>query len=109
MLQYALTGFQIVVCLLLLLVVLLQQGKGGDIASAFGGGGSQTAFGARGSATVLTKATTVLGTLFMVGALILGILGQQGPGSVISGVDAPVSAPEETVTPAAAPTSNETQ
>ena len=105
MLQYALTGFQIVVCLLLLLVVLLQQGKGGDIASAFGGGGSQTAFGARGSATVLTKATTVLGTLFMVGALILGILGQQGPGSVISGVDAP----EETVTPAAAPTSNETQ
>ena len=60
------------VCFLLLLVVLLQQGKGGDMASAFGGGGSQTAFGARAGATVLTKATAVLGVLFMLGAIGLG-------------------------------------
>ena len=65
----------LLVCLLLLLVVLLQQGKGGDMASAFGGGGSsQTAFGARAGATVLTRATTVLGALFMLGAIILGDL-----------------------------------
>ena len=47
------------VCLVLLLVILLQQGKGGDMASAFGGGSSQTAFGARGGATLLSKITTV--------------------------------------------------
>ena len=103
MLLSVLTGFQVLVCFLLLFVVLLQQGRGGDIAAAFGGGGSQTAFGARGSATVLTKATAVLGTLFMVGALLLGILRQGGPGSVLSGVDAPISAPMEPATPAPPP------
>ena len=69
----------------LMLVILLQQGKGGDIASAFGGGSSQAAFGARSGATVLSRATTVCAVLFIVGALVLGILGQRGPGSVIGG------------------------
>ena len=56
------------------------------MASAFGGGGSsQTAFGARSGATVLTRATTVLGALFMLGAIILGVFGQRGPGSIMSG------------------------
>ncbi len=95
-----LSGLYIVICLLLLFVVLLQQGKGGDIASAFGGSGSsQAAFGARAGASVLTRATTVLGTLFMVGAMVLAILGQRGPGSVVSGLDgpeAPIEAPSET-------------
>ncbi len=86
MLYYVLNGLYVLVCFLLLLVVLLQQGKGGDIASAFGGGGSQTAFGARGSATVLSRAATVLGALFMGTALALAIYGQRGPGSVVSGV-----------------------
>ncbi len=70
MLYYLLAVFYVVACLLLLLVVLLQQGKGGDMASAFGGGGSQTAFGARAGATVLTKATAILGVLFMLGAIV---------------------------------------
>jgi preprotein translocase subunit SecG len=77
-------------------VILLQQGKGGDIASAFGGGGSQTAFGARAGATVLSRATAIGAVLFIVGALVLGILGQRGPGSVIGGrtqPGAPASAP----------------
>ena len=91
--SFTLTTIHVLVCLLLLFVILLQQGRGGDIASAFGGGGSQTAFGARGSATVLTKATTILGALFLVGAFVLGILGQQGTSSLISGVEAPVGAP----------------
>ena len=65
--------------------MLLQQGKGGDMASAFGGGGSQAAFGARSGATVLSRATTVLALLFVVGALVLGIMGQRGPGSVVGG------------------------
>ena len=73
MLYYLLATLYVLSCLLLLLVVLLQQGKGGDMASAFGGGGSQTAFGARAGATVLTRATSVLGVLFMLGAIVLGI------------------------------------
>ena len=69
-----LLALYVLICLLLLVVVLLQQGKGGDIAAAFGGSSSQTAFGARAGATVLTRATTVLGTLFMVGAFVLTIV-----------------------------------
>ena len=58
MLYYLVATLYVLACLMLLLVVLLQQGKGGDMASAFGGGGSQTAFGARAGATVLTRATS---------------------------------------------------
>lgn len=89
MLYYLGAVLYVLVCFLLLLVVLLQQGKGGDMASAFGGGGSQTAFGARGGATVLTKATTVLGVLFMIGAIVLGVMGQRGPRSLMGGVKGP--------------------
>ena len=85
MLYYFVAVLYVLVCLLLMMVVLLQQGKGGDIANAFGGGTSQTAFGARSGATVLSRATTVLAVLFLVGALALGILGQRGPGSVLGG------------------------
>jgi preprotein translocase subunit SecG len=95
MLYYVLVTVYLLICLFLLIVVLLQQGKGGDMASAFGGGGSsQTAFGARSGATVLTRATTILGALFMLGAIILGVFGQRGPGSVMSGArTAPTQAP----------------
>jgi preprotein translocase subunit SecG len=94
MLYYLLVGVYLLVCLMLLLVVLMQQGKGGDMASAFGGGGSsQTAFGARAGATVLTRATTILGALFMLGAIILGVYGSRGPGSVLSGVRGAPQAP----------------
>ena len=79
MLYYLFAAFYVLSCLLLLLVVLLQQGKGGDMASAFGGGSSQTAFGARAGATVLTRATSVLGVLFMVGAIVARHHGPPGP------------------------------
>jgi preprotein translocase subunit SecG len=101
MLYYLSASLYVITCLLLLLVVLLQQGKGGDMASAFGGGGSQTAFGARAGATVLTRATTVLGVLFMLGAIVIGIIGRQGPGSIMSGVGGP--APQTTVPAPATP------
>ena len=81
--------------------MLLQQGKGGDMASAFGGGGSQTAFGARAGATVLTRATTVLGVLFMLGAIVLGVMGQRGPGSLMRRLG---TGPAPVTTPAPAPT-----
>src|SRR2546426_2074383 len=91
---YLLTTIYVFVCFMLLLVILLQQGKG-DIAATFGGGSSQSAFGARAGATVLSKATAVMAVLFMIGAMALAIMGQRGPGSVVSGTTprAPVSAP----------------
>jgi len=89
---YVLLVLYVMVSLLLLVVVLLQQGKGGDIAAAFGGASSQTAFGARAGATVLTRATTVLGTLFLLGALLLTIIGRGQGGSIVSGVGDPVPA-----------------
>ena len=85
MMYYLVTALYVLVCLVLTLVILLQQGKGGDIASAFGGGSSQTAFGARAGASVLTRVTTVLAVLFILGSIALSILGQRGPGSVVGG------------------------
>ena len=58
----------VIVCLFLIIVVLLQSGKAADLAGAFGGMGSQTAFGPRGSATLLSKATTISAILFMLTA-----------------------------------------
>ena len=110
MLTILFTGLYVLVCLLLLVVVLMQQGKGGDIAAAFGGSGSQTAFGARAGATVLTRATAVLGALFMIGSMALAVAGQRGTSSVLSGVDgpgipaaAPLTPPLESTTTAAEP------
>jgi preprotein translocase subunit SecG len=99
---YLLISLYVIVCLVLSLVILLQQGKGGDIASAFGGSGSQAAFGARSGATLLTKATTVAAVLFMLFALALSIMGQQGPGSVVGGTAAPAPVPRPATLPAPA-------
>ncbi len=103
--HYLLTTLYVLVCFVLLLVVLLQQGKGGDIASAFGGSSSQAAFGARAGATLLTKATTVLGVLFMLGALGLAIVYERGPSSLMSGAgrkaNTTQSAPAKAPTPKA--------
>src|SRR5712691_8555626 len=74
----------VVVSLVLILVVLLQTGKRADLAGAFGGGGSQSAFGARGAATFLSKATTWSAVLFMVTSVILGVrFGKEGGASVV--------------------------
>ena len=73
-LYYLIVSLHVLACLFLIAVVLLQQGKGQDLASAFGGGGTQTAFGPRGSATVLSRATTILAGLFMVTSLALTLV-----------------------------------
>jgi preprotein translocase subunit SecG len=108
MLYYLVGTLYVLTCFLLILVVLLQQGKGGDIANAFGGGASQAAFGARSGATVLSRATTVLAALFVVGAIVLGIMGQRGPSSVLGGrIQAgqpSTPAPSATTKPAPPPT-----
>jgi preprotein translocase subunit SecG len=66
-----LTIFFVMNCLVLIVVVLLQSGKAADLAGAFGGAGSQTAFGPRGAATVLSQATTWCAVMFMICALAL--------------------------------------
>ena len=84
MLTIILTVFHVIVCIFLIFVVLLQQGNAADWSGAFGGGGSQTAFGQRGAATLLTKATTAAAIIFMITSLALTILvAQPGTGSVI--------------------------
>jgi preprotein translocase subunit SecG len=82
------TILHVIVCLFLIVVVLLQSGKAGDISAAFGGQGSQAAFGPRGAATALSKATTLSAVLFMLTSVTLSVyaIKHGGPGSVLQGV-----------------------
>ena len=75
-----LTLLHVVVCIFLIVVVLLQSGKAADLAGAFGGMGSQTAFGPRGSATLLSKATTISAILFMLTSISLSIVTSRNSG-----------------------------
>jgi preprotein translocase subunit SecG len=78
----------VIVCIILIGVVLLQQGKSADLAGAFGGQGSQTAFGPRGAANLLTKVTTWSAIIFMFTSIGLTVLIQRNSGgrSVLSGI-----------------------
>lgn len=75
------TALHIIVCLFLIIVVLLQHGKSADIAATFGGQGSQTAFGPRGAATLLSKATTWSAIIFMVTSFTLVVLAKKNEGA----------------------------
>lgn len=108
--QLLLTIVHVVVSFFLIIVVLLQSGKAADLAGAFGGMGSQTAFGPRGAATVLSKATTTAAVLFMLTSITLGIWQGRGvPGgqSVIDrsgvGSESASESEEETGSDAPAP------
>src|SRR6202046_1352677 len=97
-----LTIIHVLVCLFLIVVVLLQSGKAADLAGAFGGMGSQTAFGPRGSATLLSKATTLAAAIFMITSLTLAILATRGAassGSVLERTKAPAKAAPKTPGP----------
>ena len=87
----------VIVSIFLILVVLVQQGKGADLAGAFGGGGSQTAFGARGATTLLHKLTTAFFVLFVITSISLAILQARPRGSVMAGH--PAAAPTATAAP----------
>ena len=99
-----LTLIHIIVCVFLVIVVLLQSGKAADLAGAFGGMGSQTAFGPRGSATILSKATTLAAGLFMVTSMTLAILATRGAAVGSSVLEKqPAKAQKTAPTPAKAP------
>jgi preprotein translocase subunit SecG len=92
-LYYVTIVLHVMACLFLIGVVLLQQGKGQDLASAFGGGsGTQAAFGPRGQANVLSRATTILAALFMLTSLALTIL-RPGASSVLDRIPAATASP----------------
>jgi preprotein translocase subunit SecG len=82
------TVIHIIVCFFIIVVVLLQSGKSGDISAAFGGQGSQTAFGPRGAASALSKATTWSAVAFMLTSITLSIYASRhtGPKSVLQGI-----------------------
>jgi preprotein translocase subunit SecG len=82
----------VLACLFLIGVVLLQQGKGQDLASAFGGGGTQTAFGPRGQANVLSRATTILAGVFMLTSLGLSLVRPRAS-SVLDRIPAATASP----------------
>ncbi len=115
MISILLTLLHIAVALILIAVVLLQTGKRADLAGAFGGGGSQTVFGTRGAATLLSKITTGAAILFMLTSLGLSLVATRATGarggSVLpdevpaSSAPAPAPAPEGQTPPASDPTS----
>jgi preprotein translocase subunit SecG len=86
---YLITTIHIIVCIFLIIVVLLQSGKSGDIAAAFGGMGSQTAFGPRGAATALSKATAWSTVIFILTSITLSVYASRhstGGNSVLQGI-----------------------
>ncbi len=114
---WLLTVFFIVNCFVLMVVVLLQSGKAADLAGAFGGAGSQTAFGPRGAATVLSQATTWCAIMFMVCSLAMVLRTDkavEGGSSVLQSISKPAkkeaSAPlpsAPAATPATTPPSSQ--
>src|SRR6266403_712537 len=102
--SWLLTSFFVLNCLVLIIVVLLQSGKAADLAGAFGGAGSQTAFGPRGAANVLSKATTWCAVMFMLCAFAMVLRTDEAVGqgnSILERVSKPAPKPAPATTPAA--------
>ena len=91
MLTVTLVVVHVIISVFLILVVLVQQGKGADLAGAFGGGGSQTAFGARGATTLLHKLTTTFFILFVITSMALAVLQGRPRSSVMGNRPAPAA------------------
>src|SRR5712692_4029238 len=109
--SWLLTSFFLLNCLVLLIVVLLQSGKAADLAGAFGGSGSQTAFGPRGAANVLSKATTWCAVMFMLCAMAMVLRTDKAVGqgsSILEKVSKPAPKPAPATTPAAPATTPST-
>jgi preprotein translocase subunit SecG len=98
----ALVTVYVIICFFLILVVLLQQGRGADIAGAFGGGSSQTAFGARGATTFLHRLTTGAFVAFVLISMLLSILEARPKGSVIGKTLPAAASTQKPVAPASA-------
>jgi len=71
MLYGILLGIEVIIAILLIVLILLHRGKGAEVGAVFSGGGSTSVFGARGSASFLTKVVATLSALFLVNSLAL--------------------------------------
>src|SRR5712691_7615986 len=103
---FVLVALHVMICGLLIVVVLLQSGEAADLAGAFGGAGSQTAFGPRGAATFLSKATTWCAVMFMLTSIALGLrqtVGGPTGGSVLEQFSKPAPKAPGTQTPQQTP------
>jgi preprotein translocase subunit SecG len=111
MITVLITIVHVIVCFFLIAVVLLQSGKSGDLAAAFGGQGSQTAFGPRGAASVLSKATTWSAVIFMVTSMVLSIYQARRTGatSVLSGLKPSQTKSQTAPAPSAPPATPQNQ
>ena len=101
-----LVSLHILVCFVLVIVIMLQSGNAADLAGAFGGAGSQTAFGPRGAATFLSRATTWCAIVFMMTSLTLSFKRaptETGTGSILEQTQQPGKAPAKSGPPAQAP------
>lgn len=112
MLHNIILVIHVLVAIGLVALILLQQGKGAEAGAAFGSGASGTVFGARGSASFLTRATAILATIFFVTSLSLAYLSTQRakPESVVEQVvpeqpaaDVPADVPAENPVEQSAP------
>ena len=106
---WILITLHVMICFLLIIVVLLQSGKAADLAGAFGGAGSQTAFGPRGAANFLSRATTWCAIMFMATSMVLVLRQSNAPGSLgsiferMGSKPAPAQQKPATSTPSPAP------
>ncbi len=102
-----LVTLHVLVCFVLILVIMLQSGSAADLAGAFGGAGSQTAFGPRGAATLLSRATTWCAIIFMITSLVLSVKRAPsetgGSSSILEQTQKPVPSPSKPATPPQAP------
>src|SRR6202047_4835258 len=98
-----LVALHVLVCFVLVLVIMLQSGNAADLAGAFGGAGSQTAFGPRGAATFLSRATTWCAIVFMMTSLALSVkrAPSEGAGinSIMEDTQHPASRPDKPAAP----------
>ena len=101
-----LVTLHILVCFVLVIVIMLQSGNAADLAGAFGGAGSQTAFGPRGAATFLSRATTWCAIVFMMTSLTLSFRrapAETGIGSILEQTQQSGKAPAKSAPPAQVP------
>src|SRR5271155_990668 len=81
--SFVLVTLHVLVCFVLVVVIMLQSGNAADLAGAFGGAGSQTAFGPRGAASFLSRATTWCAIVFMMTSLTLSV--KRAPAEAFTG------------------------
>src|SRR4029077_6775994 len=106
--SFVLVTLHVLVCFVLVIVIMLQSGNAADLAGAFGGSGSQTAFGPRGAASFLSRATTWCAIVFMLTSLTLSVKRAPVAGDLATRSVLELTAPGQPAqkTPAQAPAPN---